>query len=248
MTAVTTAPPVTKRGGAQSKKAVPLGAVPRVSLMPPELGERTKQLGVQRSLRMLIVVVIAVTLVAVGGAWYLSFSAANALAEERHRTDQLLAEQQSYADVQQIVGAVEVGEAALRVGGSTEIDWQDYLARVQASLPEGVKLNSFSVEASTVTQQYPQASVPLQGARIATLQFTATSPSLPEIPDWLNRLRELPGFVDAEPGSVSLSEGGYQVAIEMHIDAQAYTNRLTAEEKDGDTATSDAGTDEGSDK
>jgi hypothetical protein len=239
MTATATAPARTKRDGA-SKKAIPVGASPRVSLMPPELGARTKQLAAQRSLRLALVGVILLTAVAVAAAWYYSFTSAAALAAEQQRTSDLLLEQQSYADVQRAVKSVELGEAALRVGGSTEIDWQDYLALVQASLPAGVVLDSFSVDASTVTSQYPQSSVPLQGARIATLQFTATSETLPSIPDWLNALRQLPGYVDANPGTVAISEGGrYTAGITMHIDAQAYTNRLTADPK-ADDATDDA--------
>ncbi|MCS0498630.1 PilN domain-containing protein [Protaetiibacter mangrovi] len=230
MTATVTAPPRTA-GAAAGRKAVPLGAAPRVSLMPPELGERNRQLGVQRGLRLLMFAVVVLTIAAVGGAWYLAFSATLAAQAEQARTTDLLAEQAKYADVQYAITQVEVGDAALKVGGSTEIDWQDYLGRVQASLPAGVALDSFTVDASTVTEQYPQSSTPLQGARIATLQFSAISPSLPEIPDWLNRLKELPGYVDATPGSVSRSDdGSYTASIEMHIDSQAYSNRLTAED------------------
>ena len=227
MTATTTAPAVTKREATSARKSVPVGAAPRVSLMPPELGERNKALGTQRALRLVMFGVVVLTVVAVAGAFYYSFSTSVLLVQEQQRTDELLLKQQQYADVQYAVSSVELGEAALRVGGSTEIDWQDYLGRVQASLPEGVVLNSFTVDASTATEQYPQSNIPLQGARIATLQFTATSSTLPEIPDWLNRLRDLPGFVDANPGSVSLGDAGtYTASITMHIDAQAYSNRL----------------------
>lgn len=242
---MTATAPAPARAKATSKKAVPVGASPRVSLMPPELGQRAKSLAAQRSLRTALVGVILLTIVAVGAAWYYSFLSTTALAAAQQRTSDLLLEQQSYAEVQRTVKSVELGEAALRVGGSTEIDWQDYLGLVQASLPEGVVIETFSVDASTATSQYPQASVPLQGARIATLEFTATSATLPSIPDWLVALRKLPGYVDANPGTVAISEGGsYTAGITMHIDAQAYTNRLTADKKDaatdGDAATTDA--------
>jgi len=231
MTATTTAPPRTKRESTAGKKSVALGASPRVSLLPPELGQRNRQLGVQRSLRLALLGIVVLAAVAIGAAWYYAFTSGVALAQEQQRTNDLLLEQQTYADVQQIVKSVEVGEAALRVGGSTEIDWQHYLGLVQASLPPGVTLETFSVDASTVTQQYPQASVPLQGARIATLQFSAASETLPSIPDWLVALRGLPGFVDANPGTVATSEVGYTATVTMHIDAQAYTNRLNATEQ-----------------
>jgi len=233
MTATATAPRA--REASTGRKTVPLGAVPRVSLMPPELGERNRQLGIQRSLRLLMFAVVVLIIAGVGGAWYLAFSANLALQAEQSRTADLLLEQQQYAEVQAAIRNVELGESALRVGGSTEIDWQDYLGRVQASLPAGVVLDSFTVDAATVTAQYPQSSIPLQGARIATLRFSAVSATLPEIPAWLNQLRDLPGFVDAMPGSVTrAAEGAYTASIEMHIDAAAYSNRLTAEEAAAD--------------
>jgi len=242
MTSTTTAPPVNRRDDAAVRKSVHLGASPRVSLLPPELGQRNKALATQRALRLIMFAVIVLTLAGVGGVWYLAFSSQMALDREQQRTNELLLEQLEYSEVQHAVNSVELGEAALRVGGSTEIDWQDYLARVQASLPAGVTLDEFSVDASTVTEQYPQSSIPLQGARIATLEFTATSPALPEIPDWLVRLRELPGFVDANPGSVTLGQNGYIATITMHIDAQAYSNRLTGESDEGEPdSASDAG-------
>ncbi len=242
MTATATPPRVRETNS--SRKAVPLGATPRVSLMPPELGERNRQLGVQRALRLLMFAVIVLVIAAIGGAWYLAFSANLAMQAEQSRTADLLVEQQQYADIQAAIRDVQLGEAALRVGGSTEIDWQDYLGRVQASLPEGVTLDSFTVDAATVTEQYPQSSIPLQGARIATLQFSAISSTLPEIPAWLVQLRQLPGFVDATPGSVSRgADGRYTASIEMHIDAEAYTNRLTAED-DKDASAGDASTGE----
>lgn len=245
MSATVTAPPRTS-ASSSGRKAVPLGAPPRVSLMPPELGERVRQLGIQRGLRLIMFAVVVLVLAAVGGVWYLAFNANLAAQAEQARTTDLLLEQQKYADVQYAIRQTELGEAALRVGGSTEVDWQDYLNRVQASLPAGVVLDSFTVDAATVTSQYPQSSIPLQGARVATLNFTAISPTLPEIPGWLNSMRDLPGFVDATPGSVSLNDDGtYTANIVLHIDAQAYSNRLTVEDADsGSDADADTGTDD----
>jgi hypothetical protein len=228
MTATMSEPTTAHRGNA-GRTAVALGAPPRVSLMPPELGERNRQLGIQRGLRLVMVLVLLLVLAGVAGAWYLSFNAAAALGAENQRTIVLQGQRLQYADVDRALNEVALGEAALGVGGSTEIDWQDYLNRVQASLPAGVTIAAFNVDAANVTAQYAQSSVPLQGARIATLQFTALSSTIPEIPDWLNGLSTLPGFVDANPNSVSVSgaEGSaYTASITMHIDATAYSNRL----------------------
>lgn len=240
MTATMSTPTTTKRG-AGARASVPLGAVPRVSLMPPELGQRQKQLAIQRTLRLVMVLVLILVLGGVAGAWYLSFTAANSLATETQRTTLLQAQRMEYSDVDRAMSAVALGEAALQVGGSTEIDWQDYMARVQASLPAGVMIDSFSVDAASVTSQYAQSNVPLEGARIATLQFSATSTTIPEIPDWLIGLGKLPGFVDANPNNVSAGgEGGsYTASITMHIDATAYSNRLVETEESADDATNE---------
>jgi hypothetical protein len=67
---------------------------------------------------------------------------------------------------------------------------------------------------------------------VATLSFTAKSPTLPEVPAWLNSLAGLPGYTDASPSSVSLdNKGVYTVIITMHINQAAYTNRFAAKGK-----------------
>lgn len=219
----------TARRAPSSKAAVSLGAPPRVSLMPPELGERNRQLGIQRSLRAVMVLVLVLVLAAVGGVWYLSFNSTLALVAENERTLELQVQKQSYREIQEAMTDVSLGAAAIQVGGSTEIDLLDYLSKLQASLPEGVRLDVFKIENSSIMSIYPQSDIPLEGPRIATLTFTAISPGLPEIPVWLDGLRELPGYVDAVPNSVTLEGEGYTVNITMHIDARAYSYRMQTE-------------------
>lgn len=250
MTATLNAPP-RSRDAAAGRKGVPLGAVPHVSLMPPELGERNKQRGVQRSLRLTMFAVAILVVAGIAAAWYYSFSATLALDAETGRTATLQAQKMDHQEVRSAMDAVALGAAAIQVGGSTEIDLLDYLFKVQGSLPEGVRLDVFNIESATILTPYPQSDVPLEGPRIATLTFTAISPGLPEIPVWLDGLSDLPGFVDAVPGSVVLLDtGGYTVNITMHIDADAYSNRMKEEAARAETigASDTARDDEGADK
>ena len=85
--------------------------------------------------------------------------------------------------------------------------------------------------------------VPLEGGRVGTLAFAATSPTLPSIPTWLNGLRSLPGFVDAVPNSVTRQEdGSYTASITMHINAEAYSGRFAPKVPDAEvTATAEDG-------
>ncbi len=234
-----------KRGGA-ARPAAPLGLAPRVSLMPPELGQRNRQLGIQRSLRAVMVLVLVLVLLAVGGAWYLSISSTVALGAEVNRTADLQTQKQSHQEIREAMNDVAIGAAGIQVGGSTEIDLLDYLSKVQGSLPEGVRLDVFDIESASISSLYPQSDVPLEGPRIATLKFTAISPGLPAIPVWLDGLSKLPGYVDAVPGSVDLAtDGGYTVNITMHINADAYSNRMKTEaERAGEIGPQGAETEE----
>jgi hypothetical protein len=61
---------------------------------------------------------------------------------------------------------------------------------------------------------------------VAALTFSATTPTLPSIPDWLRAMVKLPGFVDAIPGSVTRSGDSYVTQVLMHIDSGAFSLRF----------------------
>jgi hypothetical protein len=99
---------------------------------------------------------------------------------------------------------------------------------VQATLPPNVTLDSVNIDSATPFSSYAQASAPLQGERIATLSFTAISSTLPQVPKWLIALATLPGYADANPGSVNRTEtGSYSVNITMHINQTAFSHRFS---------------------
>ncbi len=89
------------------------------------------------------------------------------------------------------------------------------------------------VDSASPLALYAQSTAPLQGARVATISFAAKSPTLPEVPAWLNALATLPGFADATPGSVTLdaTTNVYTVNITMHVNDAAFDNRFDPKEK-----------------
>ncbi|MGN6128115.1 MAG: hypothetical protein ACTHON_16270 [Humibacter sp.] len=177
--------------------------------------------------------VLVLTLGAIGGSSLLAASANQDLVAAQNRTTDLLTQQQKYMEVRKVQDQVKVVQAAQQVGASTEIDWRDYLVKVQQTLPPEVSLKVITVDSASPLAAYAQSTAPLQGARIATLSFTADSPTLPQVPSWLDSLAKLPGFVDAVPGSVTLDQQSktYTVNIVMHINQDAYTKRFGTEEK-----------------
>jgi len=221
------------RGGAGSNTQV--GGAPRVDLMPPEIRLKRSQLRTRRSLRLALFGVFLLVVVACGGTWAWSVLAQTGLASAQNQQQALLAQQAKYSNVTTVQNAITLIKAGQIVGDSTEIDWQDYLTKLQATLPAGVSLATVTIGTADPMTAYAQSTTPLEGGRIATLAFTATSASLPSIPVWLDGLKTLPGFVDATPGQVSLTEGTYSADVTMHIGPQAFAHRFDPKKKDGST-------------
>ena len=204
-----------------------IGGESRVDLLPQELRIKRKGKVVRRRLGFLVILVA----VLVGGASALvraqAVQAKLDLSIEQSNAQSILLQQRKYGEVSKIQKQVNTIQAAQQVGTSTEINWKSYLISVQATLPPNVTLDSVNIDSATPFASYAQASAPLQGERIATLSFTAISSTLPQVPKWLIALATLPGYADANPGSVNRTEtGSYSVNITMHINQAAFTNRF----------------------
>lgn len=223
--------PVAKKRGRGA--IVAIGGEPRVDLLPPEVRAERKSARTVRRVWLGVVGVAAVMIIASAAATLLATSAKSSLASAQTNTSTLLAEQSKYQPLQSAQSDVALVEAAQSVGGSTEIDWNSYLAKVQSTLPSGVTITAIDLTSSSPLQPYAQASAPLQGTRVATLTFTATSSTLPSVPTWLDGLTTLPGYADASPGSVSYDDSSqlYTADVTMHIDEAAYSGRFAEKGK-----------------
>ena len=204
-----------------------VGAESRVDLLPQELRVKRKGKVLRRRLGFLVVLVAVVVAGASALARAQGVQARLDLAIEQSNAQSILLQQRKYGEVSKIQKQVDTIEAAQQVGTSTEINWKKYLISVQATLPLNVTLDSVTIDSATPFASYAQASAPLQGERIATLSFTAVSSTLPKVPQWLIALATLPGYADANPGSVTRTEtGSYSVSITMHINQAAFANRF----------------------
>jgi hypothetical protein len=226
--ATTSAKPTSK---ASSKSAM-LGGPPRADLLPPEVLEGHKQRARQRSLWLGVVGAVLVAVVGTGAAFLFNVTSALDLAAEQGESVSLQTELGEHSEVRDIKSNLATSQEARRVGGSTDIDWKTYLTNLEATLPVGVAITSVDVETGSPITDYAQPTVPLEGARIGTLTFEATSPTLPSIPAWLDGLETLQGFVDAVPNSVAIvDDGTYTVSITLHINAEAFSGRFAPEEE-----------------
>jgi hypothetical protein len=209
-----------------------LGGEPRVNLMPPEVLQRRRAKATRQVLGFSVVGLLVAVLAGTGGASLLANQAQAILLQEQTRTTELLAEQADYTEIRTLQAQVNLARAAQRVGASTEVAWKPYLEAVQGTLPDGVVIQSVTVDSATPILAYDQPTAPLQGARIATVTFSAISPTLPDVPTWLDGLTRLTGFADALPGSVSLDKTTnlYTVDITMHVNDAAFAKRFETEQ------------------
>jgi hypothetical protein len=227
-----------KQSRAAARNSLTLGGEPRVDLLPPEIRQERRDRRVQGRLWLgVLAVAAAVVLVTVALSLQV-LQAQQDLQEENDRTLELAIEQGSYQEVRQVGEQVALVQAAQQVGASTEIEWRSYLQAVKATLPVSVTIDTVAIDTSSPLTIYPQPAQSFQGARVATVSFTATSASLPDVPTWLNALATLPGFADALPGSVDRAAvtGEYTVNITMHINADAFAWRFGGGPADADPA------------
>jgi Tfp pilus assembly protein PilN len=206
-----------------------LGGVPRVNLLPPEVGQAAKARSLRAGLSLLVVAAMVVVGAGYGLASLHASTAQQALNAVNQRTTELLAQQKKYVEVRKVTSDLGLTTAARQVGSSTEVNWKSYLESIQANLPGGTTIVTFTATTGSPLEEFVQPTVPLQGERIAELTFSADTASLPDVPAWLNALASLKGFVDASPGSVTLNDGVYTAVVTMHINEDALANRFASD-------------------
>ena len=218
--------------GTVKPPALEIGGEALADLLPPELRRQRKAIRTRHRLWASTAVLVVLMLLGTGVAAFQAFQGKLSLASEQQRTSALVAQQNKYLKVRVVQDEIGFLQAAQEVGTSTEIDWQGYLNKVKATLPANVTLTSVTIAAGSPLASFAQSAVPLQGSRVATLSFVATSQTLPEVPAWLDSLTTLPGYTDASPGNVARADTGvYTVNITMHISEAAFTKRFAAKGK-----------------
>lgn len=216
------------------KKAVDIlvvGGTPRVHLLPPEVVQHKKSRALRRRLIAGVVLVLVVAATA-GALATLNLGAAqNSLLAEQTRASALLIEQQKYSLVLNTQADVDATVAAQRLATAQEIDWQTYLAAIEDTLPKKARITSIAAAIDAPFAATVPTEIPLEGPRIATITVTVLSPQK-SISDWLDDLRALPGYVDANPGSVTQDEDGkYIVVVVMHVNSDALSQRFATQEE-----------------
>lgn len=217
-----------------------IGGEPRIDFLPPEVKQRKQSRKTRRSLIALVVIVMVACAAGYVFATSLALQSQLALADEQAKTSALLSEQAQYAEARTVSGQVAATQDARLVGTAHEILWQAYLAELQATLPAGMVITGAELGSMSATDLPPVATVPLETERVATLNLTATAPTLASAAAWLDNLRDLRGFADLWATPATWNGVAYEVEVRLNINASAFEKRFF----EGYGETADAAADE----
>jgi hypothetical protein len=187
---------------------LPLAAYPVARLIPPEVVAS----GRVRTTRILVCYLVAlVLLLAVAASFVAHLHATHEqqqLTALEAQTNSVLAKEGSFSPVRADQRKLALAKAARRVGSASAIDWDAYLAKVEAVLPAGVAITDFSGQTASPIAAVPQDSVPLASGRAAIVTVTVTAPSATAIANATDAFGALPGYADAQIGAMTQGAAG----------------------------------------
>jgi hypothetical protein len=211
------------------KSPLVVGGEPRANLLPPEIILKRKQLKTRRALRAGVLLVALATAAGCAATFGVSSVAQVQLAIVQQQQADLVLEQASYQEVRDVQLTLATITAGQQVGSSTEVNWRSFIQEIQDNLPAGVTLQTVKVETGTPMVAFAQSEAPLQGIRVGSISFTASSATLPNTAAWLRALDDMDGYVDAIPGSVKQEGSAYTAEVLMHFNEQAFSQRFDPE-------------------
>ncbi|WP_210479827.1 hypothetical protein [Naasia sp. SYSU D00948] len=215
------------------KSPLLLGAAPRANLLPPSVLAAQRGRRAVRVVLLMVVASIGAVAVGMGAMSVLVAQTASALQAERAKSDALLAAQAEYSDVRELLSTRSRLLEERAAAAATDVDWSAYLGLIRGTLAPGMALQSADVQASTPLEQIVQPTAPLQAPRIATLSLTATASDLASVEAWLAALQTLPGYTDAQPGSISAADDGTITAqVTVGVGEDAWSHRFDVSEED----------------
>lgn len=212
-------------GRAKSAEGLVLGGVPRVHLLPPEVEGQRKVRAFRRSLLTGLAASVIVVILAIAATSLLLTSAVAQQADEQARGLLLATQLKKYSAVTGVQAQVDAITAAQPVAVQGEILWAPFVATLQASLPAGTSITSFTAKLDQAGTD--AATNPLLGAHVATLSVTAEGPQ-DILTTWLGQLTTLKGVVNSNPGAVAISPdpGLYVVNVDLLIGTDVIADRF----------------------
>jgi len=197
-----------------------VAAFPRVDLLPPEIAEERRF----RSIRALLGLAVVLTVIAVGGLYYLSHSriadAQAGVDAAQQRTTLLQAQINKFAYVPKVYAQVSAAQAELTLATGTEVNYSYVLNDISltAAANRNVYLSGLQIAQSSGAQ----------GATgdvgIGTVEMDGSAVAIKDVATWLDSLAATRNFGDAYLGNVQKGVAGVQFRSQALLMPSALAN------------------------
>jgi hypothetical protein len=166
------------------------------------------------------------------------------LDRERDRTQQLLNQQNEFAEARSVSSTLEAAKDARLVASAQEVLWAPYLTALVATLPVDSSIVVASVDTVSATEEKPEYVEGIELPRKGSITLTGNFASTSAIAAWFDSLDVLPGFAGYSVNPAVLEDTGrYSIQITLQIDEGANGMRFfeAVAEDDTEAATDSAG-------
>ncbi len=205
--------------------------LPRLNLMPRVEVARREREALTRRWVWGVLGAVLLTLLIIAGAFAVQFLAAQRLAAEQARTNDLLLQLSALSEVSQSLATEQELTQFRSEAMANDFAWQPVVASVASTLPPEVTLTGFDVVAGGAPQTEDPAS---EQGLVGT--FTLDSPNPIDIVSAVRSLRGVPGVLYADGQAVTSStviEGHYAYELTVTFDQTIYSNVFAPEEGSG---------------
>lgn len=168
--------------------------VPRVDLLPPEIGEARRLAGLKRVLAGSVVAVVLGCAGAVLWAQTGVSAAQDELDAVQARSASLHAEQAKYAAVPRVVGLIDAVSTARQTAMAQDVLWYGFLSDLGLTTPRGVSLLDLEVSLDDTSAAAAPSTDPLASPGIGRVTFSGKAAHFPDVATWLDGVGTLHGL------------------------------------------------------
>jgi Tfp pilus assembly protein PilN len=209
--------------------------VPRVNLLPPEILDARRFVGLQR--RLAAGVGASVLLAGLGFGWaWLEVSHAQADLEATQATTRsLTAQQAKYADVPRVLAQVDAAKSAREQALGQDVRWFRFLGDLALVTPSTVSLSSLQITLDSAGGSTAAAgsSNPLAAKGIGLVTVSGTAARYPDVATWLEAIVKVHGLDSStlqtatrdETGAAGGTSGAVQFTSKVQLTADALSHR-----------------------
>jgi hypothetical protein len=206
---------------------LPIGALPRVDLLPPSEMRRRDMMARARTWLFIGLGTLAVTLLAVGGAVAYNVTATVRLGFEQARTQQILV---GIAELSEVSQAIALRTELSRMGSEAmagDLEWNAVIGTIEERLPDGVSIIDYALVAGPVPE--PEGDPAATTGAFGTVTVTSAQPLA--FVDLTRALRDIPAVQISEADDfVSQDDSSlYEYRIRISMDQSVYSGAFAPE-------------------